>query len=159
MGILETIYTLDLSDEVKDKLRQEHASDLDPLKTERDSLKAQTRQQTVEDEVRTLAELGFSETPGLLKFYRRVLLSPDAEEPGAVLLLFSRGLMEAHNRRSEFGIERVRKLLAASDCHNAEGLCTEILDSVLAHMHGRAIENDLSTLALIRTAAAAQAHA
>lgn len=80
-------------------------------------------------------------------------------EPGAVMLLFSRGLMEARNRRSEFGIERVKKILLSSQFHDAEGLCTEILDSVLAHMHGRAIENDLSTLALMRNATAAQRHA
>jgi len=80
-------------------------------------------------------------------------------EPGAVLLLFSRGLMEARNRRSEFGIERVKKILSSSQSHDAEGLCGEILDSALMHMHGRAIENDLSTLALVRLAAAAQANA
>ncbi len=80
-------------------------------------------------------------------------------EPGAVLLLFSRGLMEARNRRSEFGIERVKKIFSTSRSHDAEGLCTEILDSVLSHMHGRAIENDLSTLALMRIAASARAHA
>ncbi|HEU5402579.1 MAG TPA: PP2C family protein-serine/threonine phosphatase [Terriglobales bacterium] len=80
-------------------------------------------------------------------------------EPGAVLLLFSRGLMEARNRRSEFGIERVRKILEASNASDAESLCNEVLDSALAHMHGRAIENDLSTLALLRIATASQAHA
>ena len=86
MGILETIDALELSDEVKEKLRQEHASDLDPLKSERDSLKAKDKRSSVEDEVKGLATLGFSETPGLLKFYRRVLLSADAEEPGAILM-------------------------------------------------------------------------
>ncbi|MDT8069953.1 MAG: PP2C family protein-serine/threonine phosphatase [Terriglobia bacterium] len=80
-------------------------------------------------------------------------------EPGAVLLLFSRGLMEARNRRSEFGIERVKKILANGHAHDAEGLCNEVLNSVLAHMHGRPIDNDLTTLALMRFAATAEAHA
>ncbi len=80
-------------------------------------------------------------------------------EPGAVLLLFSRGLMEARNKRSEFGMERVKKILLSSQSSDAEGFCTEVLDSVLNHMHGRTIENDLSTLALMRIATAAQAHA
>jgi serine phosphatase RsbU (regulator of sigma subunit) len=80
-------------------------------------------------------------------------------EPGAVLLLFSRGLMEARNKRAEFGIERVRKLLDSSQATSAEALCTEILESVLTHLHGRAIENDLSTLALMRFAARREAHA
>jgi hypothetical protein len=86
VGILETIDGLDLSDEQKDKLRQEYAEGIDPLKTENDSLKAKDRRSSVEEEVRGLANLGLSEAPGLLKFYRRVLLSGDAEEPGAVLL-------------------------------------------------------------------------
>lgn len=86
MGILETIDGLELSDEQKEKLRQEYSESVDPLKTENDSLKAKDRRSTVEDEVKALAGLGLSEAPGLLKFYRRVLLSGDAEEPGAVLL-------------------------------------------------------------------------
>lgn len=86
MGILEEIDALELSDDVKDKLRQEHLKEVDPLKTERDSLKAKDKRSAVEDEVKGLATLGFSETPGLLKFYRRVLLSADAEEPGAILM-------------------------------------------------------------------------
>jgi len=79
-------------------------------------------------------------------------------EPGAVLLLFSRGLMEARNRRTEFGIDRVRQILSNTKAESAEGLCTELLSSVLQHMHGRRIDNDLSTLALVRLAARAQAH-
>ncbi len=86
MGILETIDGMDLSDEQKEKLRQEYSADVDPLKTENDSLKAKDRRQSVEDEVKALAAIGFSEAPGLLKYYRRALLSPDSEEPGAVLL-------------------------------------------------------------------------
>ena len=86
MGILETIDKLELADEVKEQLRKEHQSEFDPLKSENDSLKARDRQHEVEEEVKSLAGLGFSEAPGLLKFYRRVLLSADAEEPGAVLM-------------------------------------------------------------------------
>jgi hypothetical protein len=86
VGILEEIDKLELSDDVKEKLRQEHQSEFDPIKSENDSLKAKDRRSSVEGEVKTLQELGFSEAPGLLKFYRRVLLSADAEEPGAVLM-------------------------------------------------------------------------
>jgi sigma-B regulation protein RsbU (phosphoserine phosphatase) len=73
-------------------------------------------------------------------------------EPGAVFLLFSRGLMEARNKRSEFGIERVRQVLSSSKATNAQILCTEVLESTLTHMHGRRIDNDLSALALVRFA-------
>ena len=82
MGILETIDGMDLSDEQKDKLRQEYSADVDPLKTENDSLKAKDRRSSVEEEVKALGGIGLSAAPGLLKFYRRVLLSGDAEEPG-----------------------------------------------------------------------------
>ena len=78
-------------------------------------------------------------------------------EPGAMLLLFSRGLMEARNRRTEFGIERVRQVLTSSSATSAEGLCSEVLEHALTHMHGRRIDNDLSVLALMRLAAAATA--
>jgi hypothetical protein len=86
VGFLDTIETLELSDEVKEQLRREHSGELDPLKTERDGLRARSRKSAVEEEVKALGSVGFSQAPGLLKFYRRVLLSPDAEEPGAVLL-------------------------------------------------------------------------
>jgi hypothetical protein len=86
VGILEEIDKLELADDVKDKLRQEHMSEIDPLKSERDSLKAKDNRSSVEGEVKGLSDLGFSAAPGLLKFYRRVLLSADAEEPGAVLM-------------------------------------------------------------------------
>lgn len=86
MGFLEEIDKLDLSDDVKETLRREHASEFDPLKSERDSLKAKDRRTDVDTEVKGLGDLGFSATPGLLKFYRRVLLSADAEQPGAVLM-------------------------------------------------------------------------
>jgi sigma-B regulation protein RsbU (phosphoserine phosphatase) len=79
-------------------------------------------------------------------------------EPGAALLLFSRGLMEARNKRSEFGIERVRAVLSSSKAADAEALCAEILENALAHMHGRRIDNDLSALTLMRHAASATAH-
>lgn len=78
-------------------------------------------------------------------------------EPGATFLLFSRGLMEARNKRSEFGIERVRQVLSSSKATNAETLCTEVLESTLNHMHGRRIDNDLSALALVRFVAGAVA--
>ena len=86
MGILEEIDKLELADDVKERLRTEHLSAIDPLKSERDSLKAKDKRSSVEEEVKGLGALGFAEAPGLLKFYRRVLLSADAEEPGAVLM-------------------------------------------------------------------------
>jgi hypothetical protein len=86
VGFVEEIEKLELSDDAKQLLLREHGAELDPLKSENSTLKASTRKQTVDEEIDTLKSLGFSEAPGLLKFYRRVILSPDSEEPGAVLL-------------------------------------------------------------------------
>lgn len=86
MGIIDEIKALDLADDVKEKLIREHQAEINPLKETNDSLLARSRKESVNTEVAQLSELGFDEAPGLLKFYRRVLLSADAEEPGAVLL-------------------------------------------------------------------------
>lgn len=85
MGLLETLDTLDLSDEVKAQIRQEHETDISGTVTELSTLRAQARRKDVDDEIDNLKKLGFSEAPGLLKFVRRVLLSDDSE-PGLVLL-------------------------------------------------------------------------
>jgi len=76
-------------------------------------------------------------------------------EPGAVLLLYSRGIMEARNRRQEFGMERVRKMLVQSHAGDANDLCNELLSTVQAHTKGSRIDNDLTTIALRRKAARA----
>lgn len=86
MGFIEDIEKLELSDDDKQKLIASHRGEVDPLRETNQSLAAQNRKDAVEAEVVALSDLGFNEAPGLLKFYRRVLLSGDAEEPGAVLL-------------------------------------------------------------------------
>jgi hypothetical protein len=86
VGFVEEIEKLELSDDAKQVLLREHGAELDPLKSERDTLKATSRRQDIDGEVEALKSIGFSEAPGLLKFYRRALMSPDSEEPGAVLL-------------------------------------------------------------------------
>lgn len=85
MGYIEDIQAMDLSDEVKATLIASHRAEVDPLRETNQSLAAQTRRERVDSEVQQLAQMGFAETPGLLKFVRRVFLSDD-EEPGAVLL-------------------------------------------------------------------------
>jgi serine phosphatase RsbU (regulator of sigma subunit) len=78
-----------------------------------------------------------------------------AMEPGAVLLLYSRGVMEAKKRKVEFGIGRVREFLLQSKATDATDLCNELLQSVQAHSNGSPINNDLTTIALRRSAATA----
>lgn len=141
MGILETIDSLELSDEVKEKLRQEHASDLDPLKSERDSLKAKDKRSSVEDEVKGVAALGLSEAPGLLKFYRRVLLSADAEEPGAILmsdteLHLSGDVATGATGREEISVAGALRKFVELLPRNNEGKL-ELSDMMLTDDHGK----------------------
>jgi hypothetical protein len=147
VGILETIDKLELSDDVKDKLRQEHASEFDPLKSENDSLRAKDRRTDVEGEVKGLSELGFSEAPGLLKFYRRVLLSADAEEPGAVLmsdneLHLSGDAATGATGREEISVAGALRKFVELLPRNSEGKL-ELSDMMLAtEDHGRPEEGN-----------------
>lgn len=86
MGYIEDIEAMELADEVKQQLITAHRAEVDPLKKQNEANSARARKNTVEQEVVALSDAGFDEAPGLLAYYRRVLLSADAEEPGAVLL-------------------------------------------------------------------------
>ena len=141
MGILEEIDKLELSDEEKDRLRSEYAADVDPLKSERDSLMAKDKRSSVEAEVKGLMALGFSEAPGLLKYYRRVLLSTDAEEPGAVLMSDAEMHLSGDTATGASGREEVsvagalRKFVELLPRNNEGKL--ELSDMHLADDHGR----------------------
>lgn len=72
-------------------------------------------------------------------------------EPGGVLLLTSRGIVESRNGRKEFGLERVREVLAQNpEVADAQRLCNLVLEAVVEHSQGTAAGNDLTTLALVR---------
>jgi phosphoserine phosphatase RsbU/P len=74
-------------------------------------------------------------------------------EPGAVLLVYSRGVMEARKRRTEFGIERIREFFAESSASDVNELCNELLQKVQSHSGSSRIQNDLTAIALRRDAA------
>jgi hypothetical protein len=83
VGLIEEIDKLELSDEAKAKLKSEFKGEVDPLKSELDTHKAKSKQQSVEEKI---DGWGLSEFPGVAKKVRRYLLAPDADEPGALLL-------------------------------------------------------------------------
>lgn len=85
MGLLETIDSLELSDEQKEELKREYGVEVGSKDDEVNRLRRRNRKTEVETEIQALAGLGFSEAPGLLKFVRRVYLSDD-QQPGGVLL-------------------------------------------------------------------------
>jgi hypothetical protein len=141
VGFVEEIEKLELSDDAKAVLLREHTSELDPLKSERDTLKATSRQQTVEEEVKALGSIGLSEAPGLLKFYRRALLSPDSEEPGAVLLSdtelgLSGEMATGATGREEMSVAGALRKFVELLPRNNEGKL-ELSDITLTDDHGR----------------------
>lgn len=84
MGYVEDVQAMELSDDVKTQLIAAHQSEVQTKDQELDSFKARSRVSTVEKEI---SDWGLSDvSPGLAKHVRRILLSPDSESPGAVLL-------------------------------------------------------------------------
>ena len=74
--------------------------------------------------------------------------------PGAVLLIVSRGLVEIMHDGEEFGLDGVdgvlQRLRPKMPCAAAD-VCTTLLHSAQEFRRGSAIENDLTTLCLIRS--------
>jgi serine phosphatase RsbU (regulator of sigma subunit) len=74
--------------------------------------------------------------------------------PGAALLLVSRGVTEAKRGREEYGLERVSQALRDSTAQEAEQICTDILNAVEQFTHKPPTHNDVTALALVRSASA-----
>ena len=72
-------------------------------------------------------------------------------EPGAVLLLVSRGVVEARCQGNEFGVEGVSATLEHVNAPSAQRLCVAILDSVERFMCAPPTHNDVTALALVRS--------
>jgi serine phosphatase RsbU (regulator of sigma subunit) len=72
--------------------------------------------------------------------------------PGAALLLVSRGLLEGRRRREEFGLERVKSGLQQATHETAQELCATVIDGVQEFMRKPPVHNDVTALALVRTA-------
>jgi len=53
--------------------------------------------------------------------------------PGASLTLFSRGVIEARSGKEEFGLERVRSVVASGQFSSAESICAAVLSAVEEH--------------------------
>ena len=73
-----------------------------------------------------------------------------ALEPGAALLLASRGVVEAKCKAEEFGLQRVKQVFQQSKVASAKELCVSVLDRVQKFMHTAPTHNDVTTLALVR---------
>jgi sigma-B regulation protein RsbU (phosphoserine phosphatase) len=71
-------------------------------------------------------------------------------QPGSLVLLVSKGLVESRSRGKEFGLERVIEVMQAREYRDASELCSSVLTAVETFTHGTNPENDTTALALIR---------
>lgn len=78
---------------------------------------------------------------------------------GASLLLVSKGLVETRHRHEEFGLERVKENLLEGNFEDARGLCASMHAAAQRFLDDKPPENDLTTLAMVRPAAALRAAA
>jgi phosphoserine phosphatase RsbU/P len=73
-----------------------------------------------------------------------------ALEPGAALLLVSRGVVEVESNREEFGLQRVEDALQTADLTSAHELCVSVLDRVQRFASALPADEDITALALVR---------
>ena len=70
--------------------------------------------------------------------------------PGAVLLLISRGVLEAERDGEEFGLRGAEQALDGSQACSARDLCLDVLHSVQRFMRTPPTHNDMTAMALVR---------
>ncbi len=80
-----------------------------------------------------------------------------ALQPGASLLLVSRGVVEATARKEEFGLARVKHHFGIAPLEEAHQIATGILGAVKEYVASGPLHNDITALALLRRAQAADA--
>jgi phosphoserine phosphatase RsbU/P len=73
-----------------------------------------------------------------------------ALQPGASLLLVSRGVVEAAYKKEEFGLGRVKDHFQRASRENARDIATGILDGMQQFLRTQPTHNDLTALALVR---------
>jgi len=71
---------------------------------------------------------------------------------GDAFVIASRGVAERHARMNDFGIEGIRAALTRVDRGNARKLCETVLEVATRFAGHRSLENDMTALALLRTA-------
>jgi sigma-B regulation protein RsbU (phosphoserine phosphatase) len=83
--------------------------------------------------------------------------APDAAmaalQPGAAILLVSRGVVEGKSRHEEFGMDRVKRSLQESSAESAKEICMNVIDQVKQFMKTPPTHNDVTALSLFRNAA------
>jgi serine phosphatase RsbU (regulator of sigma subunit) len=85
-------------------------------------------------------------------------LTPDASmvalQPGAALLVVSRGMVEARRKSEEFGLRQVKNELQRAQRQTAQEICATVLSSMREFIGKSPVRNDATAIALTRSAAA-----
>ena len=76
-----------------------------------------------------------------------------ALEPRGVLLIVSRGIVEARRRSDEFGLSRVKDNLLKNRGNTAKQYCVSVINEVQEFMKTPPTHNDVTALSLLRGAA------
>jgi phosphoserine phosphatase RsbU/P len=118
----------------------------------------------------TVCYVNAGHTPGLLRDQTGVIelgatglplglfshSTPDASiialQPGAALLVVSRGMVEARRRAKEFGLTEVKELLLLTPGHSAQEICRTVIERINEFMAHNPAQNDITAVALARPA-------
>ena len=100
-----------------------------------------------------IAEMGATGLPLGLFSHSAADASIVALEPGAALLLVSRGLVEARRKAQEFGLPRVKEALLGASGKGAQEACMAVVEEVQRFVAGAPPQNDVTAIALARSAA------
>ena len=101
-----------------------------------------------------ITELGATGLPLGLFSHSAADASIVALEPGASLVLVSRGLVEASRKGKEFGLAQVKEILPATPTPAAEEINASILDQVRQFLDSKSAGDDVTVLSLTRSVAA-----
>lgn len=101
-----------------------------------------------------ITELGATGLPLGLFSHSAADASIVALEPGASLVLVSRGLVEASRKGKEFGLAQVKEILLAVPTTAAEEINASILGHVRQFLDSKSAGNDVTVLSLTRSVAA-----
>ncbi len=117
----------------------------------------------------TVCYVNAGHTPGLLRYNSDVSELPATGMPlglfaastyeaptvavpnGGALLLVSRGVVEATHKREEFGLQRVKQQFGQTALDSAQGVASAALQAVRLYAASAATQNDLTSLALVRS--------
>jgi sigma-B regulation protein RsbU (phosphoserine phosphatase) len=100
-----------------------------------------------------ISELGATGLPLGLFSHSTPDASIVAVQPGAALLVVSRGMVEARRKGNDFGLNQVKENLQLAAEQTAQEICAALLERVQEFLAGKPAQNDVTAIALTRRAA------